>query len=148
VGQAEPKAAIKKITANLHVLTSGVISPNPVALLDSPRMASLVTIFSANYDYTIIDTPAICAATDAAILGKMTDGVLFVVRPGVVDTASAQHVKEFLAESGQHVLGLVVNGFNPDRDRYSYYYPYSQSEADNSKTPVENPFPLINHGRN
>jgi capsular exopolysaccharide synthesis family protein len=137
VGQTEPKTAIKKITANLHVLTSGVIPPNPGALLDSVRMTSLVKVFSANYDYTIIDTPALCAAADAAILGRMTDGVLLVVRPGVVDTACAKHVKEFLEQSGQHVLGLVVNGFNPNRDQYSYYYPI-QSEADDSMTSVEN----------
>jgi capsular exopolysaccharide synthesis family protein len=142
VGQTEPKTAIKKITANLHVLTSGVIPPNPMALLDSQRMASLVALFSANYNYIIIDTPALNAAADAAILGKMTDGVLLVVRPGVVDTISARRSKEFLEQSGQHVLGQVVNGFDPDREQYNYYYLSERSEDDVSTTPAENSFPL------
>ncbi|MDZ4873999.1 MAG: hypothetical protein CLLPBCKN_003395 [Chroococcidiopsis cubana SAG 39.79] len=141
VGQTEPKTAIKKITANLHILTSGVIPPNPMALLDSQRMASLVTVFSANYDYTIIDTPALNAAADAAILGKMTDGVLLVVRPGVVDTAAAIRAKEFLEKSGQHVLGQVVNGFNPDSEQY-YYYRSSQSEEDDNVALAESHSPL------
>lgn len=137
VGQAEPRTAIKKITANLHVLTSGVIPPNPMALLDSQRMASLVEVFSANYDYIIIDTPALNAAADAAIVGKMADGILLVVRPCVVDTASAARAKEFLEQSGQRVLGQVINGFVPDREPYSYYHFSSKYALEKGKTTDE-----------
>lgn len=143
VGQTEPKTAIKKITANLHILTSGVTPPNPMALLDSQRMASLITVFSANYDYTIIDAPALNAAADAAILGKMTDGVLLVVRPGVVDTAAAICAKEFLEKSGQHVLGQVVNGFNPDSEQYSYYDLSSQPEDDGVALVESQSLPIV-----
>lgn len=122
VGQTELRTAIKKITANLHILTSGVIPPNPMALLDSQRMASLIEVFCANYDYVIIDTPALNVAVDAAILGKMTDGVMLVVRPGVVDTVCAARAKELLQQSGQKVLGQVMNGFVPENEPYSYYH--------------------------
>uniref|UniRef100_A0ACD5GNE1 Uncharacterized protein n=2 Tax=Cyanophyceae TaxID=3028117 RepID=A0ACD5GNE1_9CYAN len=40
----------------------------------------------------------------------MTDGLLLVTRPGIIDTASAGGAREILAQSGQNVLGLVVNG--------------------------------------
>lgn len=141
VGQTEARTAIKKITANLHVLTSGVIPPNPMALLDSQRMASLVEIFSANYDYTIIDTPALNTAADAAIVGKMTDGVLLVVRPGVVDSVSANRAKEFLQQSGQHVLGQVLNGFVPDNEPHSYYFS-KEYAAQGSANVAESSSPL------
>ncbi len=142
VGQTEPRTAIKKITANLHVLTSGVIPPNPMALLDSQRMASLVEVFSANYDYVIIDTPAVNVAADAAILGKMTDGILLVVRPSVVDTASATRAKEFLEQSGQHILGQVINGFVAEREPYSYYHFSSKYDAHEGMTTDEDYSPL------
>lgn len=122
VGQTGPRTAIKKITANLHVLRSGVIPPNPTALLDSRRMASLIAIFRTNYEYTIIDAPSLNVAADAAILGKMTSGILLVVRPGVVDTVSAARAKEFLESSNQRVLGQVVNVFVPEKESYSYYH--------------------------
>lgn len=121
VGQAELRTAIKKVMVNVHVLTSGVMPPNSMALLDSQRMASLIEIFSDNYDFTIIDTPSLNSAADAAILGKMTDGVLLVVRPGVVDTASATVAKQFLKQSGQKVLGQMINGFMFENESYSYY---------------------------
>lgn len=130
VGQTEPRAALKKITANLHILTAGVIPPNPMALLDSQRMASLIEVFGAHYDYIIIDTPALTCAADAAIVGKMTDGVVLVVRPGVVNTASAARAKEFLEQSGQHVLGQVINGFVADNEPYSYYHFSEEYDAE------------------
>lgn len=122
VGQVEFPAVVKEALNNLHVLTAGAIPPNPVALLESQRMAKLVTMFSENYDFTIIDTPALNVDAIAPILGKMADGVLLVVRPGVVDSASATFAKEFLAQSGQHVLGQVINGVIPENEPHSYYY--------------------------
>jgi len=52
----------------------------------------------------------------------MADGILMVVRPGVVDSGSAASAKEFLKQSGQNVLGQVVNGVNSENQPYSYYY--------------------------
>lgn len=122
MGQSELRTVVKEVMVNLDVLTSGVMPPNPMALLDSQAMASLIDIFSANYDFTIIDTPSLSVDADASILGKMADGVLLVVRPGVVDSANAVLVKEFLEQSEQNVLGQVINGVSPKNEPYSYYY--------------------------
>jgi len=82
-----------------------------MALLDSQRMASLIEMFSVNYDFTIIDTPSLSVGADAPVLGKMADGVLLVVRPGVVDSASAALAKSFWNNQAR-VLGRVVNGYS------------------------------------
>jgi Mrp family chromosome partitioning ATPase len=96
-------------------------------LLDSSRMASLVEAFSRNYDFVIFDTPALAGIADAAVIGKMTDGTLLVVRPGLVDSASGNAAKAFLEQSGQTVLGVVVNGVNAKNEPDSYFY-YSREE--------------------
>jgi capsular exopolysaccharide synthesis family protein len=141
VGQGEARTALKEVMPNLHVLTAGVTPPNPIALLDSQRMASLVEVFSANHDFVIIDTPALGVAADAPIVGKIADGVLLVVRPGVVDTASATYAKEFLEKSGQKVLGQVINGVIPKNEPYSYYYFSNQYSAKVSVTKSANSSP-------
>ncbi|HEY9865298.1 MAG TPA: polysaccharide biosynthesis tyrosine autokinase [Candidatus Obscuribacterales bacterium] len=102
--------AISEVMPNLWVLPSGDRPPNPVALLDSSQMGVLIGNISKNYDLVIIDTPPLTAAADATILGKMTDGVVMVTRPGVADLESAKFSKELLEQSKQIVLGLVVNG--------------------------------------
>ncbi|MEH1966462.1 GumC family protein [Nostoc sp.] len=122
VEQATPRAAIKQVMNNLDVLTSGVVPPSPASLLDSKRMAALMQTLAPKYDFVIIDAPSLNVAADAAILGQMADGVLFVVRPGVVDSVNASFAKELLEKSGQNVLGQVVNGVIPKNEPHSYYY--------------------------
>lgn len=122
VGQAEIGTAIKRVSDNLDVLTAGVVPPSPASLIDSKRMARLIESFAATYDFVIIDAPALTIAANAATLGHMADGVLFVVRPGVVDSASAIFAKELLEKSGQKVLGYVVNGVISNNERYNYYF--------------------------
>jgi len=122
VGEADFNIAVQEVMPGLDVLPTGVIPPNPVALLDSKRMASLMETFSKNYDFVIVDTPPLAGIADAPILGKMADGILLVVRPGVVDATSAKAAKEFLARSGQNVLGLVANGVIIKNEPDSYFY--------------------------
>ncbi|MEL6457097.1 MAG: polysaccharide biosynthesis tyrosine autokinase [Cyanobacteria bacterium J06641_2] len=122
VGQVEVMAAIKKGMDNLDVLTCGAVPPSPASLLDSKRMASLIESFRSYYDHVIIDAPSLNLAADAATLGQMADGVLLVVRPGVVDSVNAAFACEVLEKSGQNVLGQVVNGVVPKNERHINYY--------------------------
>lgn len=145
VGQAELRTAIKEVMVNLDVLTSGVMPPNPMALLDSHRMASLIEIFSAGYDFTIIDTPSLSVDADASILGKMADGVLLIVRPGVVDSASATFAKASLEHSNQHVLGQVINGLIPENEPYSYYHFSNKHYSEESSISDKNFAPVPSH---
>lgn len=121
-GQVSLDAAIQEVMPNLEVLTSGILPPNPVAMLDSQRMATLISNFGIDYDFIIFDTPPLSGIADAAVLSTLTDGILLVVRPGVVDLNSANSAKEFLTQSGQKVLGIVINGVNTKNEPNSYFY--------------------------
>lgn len=124
VGQAEFNIAVSKVMDNLDVLTAGVRPPNPLALLDSKRMASLIDSFSSQYkyDFVIIDAPPLLLAADALTLSQMTDGILLVARPGVIDSNSANAAQEILERSNYNVLGLVVNGVIDKNESSSYRY--------------------------
>ncbi|MEH2113175.1 GumC family protein [Nostoc sp.] len=123
VGQAEFDIAVSKVMDNLDVLTAGVRPPNPLALLDSKRMASLIENVSSqyNYDFVIIDAPPLLLAADALTLSQMTDGILLVARPGVIDSNSAAAAQEMLERSSHNVLGLVVNGIIDKNESSSYF---------------------------
>ena len=122
VNQAEFTSVVNSVITNLDILTAGVIPPNPLALLDSKRMAALIESFSTTYDFVIIDAPPIVIGADALTLGKMTDGVLLVARPGVVSSTGVTAAKEALLATGQNVLGLVVNGVILENESDSYFY--------------------------
>ncbi|MEH1821201.1 MAG: polysaccharide biosynthesis tyrosine autokinase [Nostoc sp.] len=123
VGQAEFDIAVSKVMDNLDVLTAGVRPPNPLALLDSKRMASLIENVSSqyNYDFVIIDAPPLLLAADALTLSQMADGILLVARPGVIDSSSASAAQEMLERSSHNVLGLVVNGIIDKNESSSYF---------------------------
>ncbi|MEH1933722.1 MAG: polysaccharide biosynthesis tyrosine autokinase [Nostoc sp.] len=122
LGEVSLDAAVQEVMPNLEVLSSGVLPPNPVAMLDSQRMATLISNFGRDYDLVIFDTPPLSGIADAAVLSTLTDGILLVVRPGVVDLNSANAAKEFLTQSGQKVLGIVINGVNTKNEPKNYFY--------------------------
>lgn len=102
--------AIKEVDVNLSVLPAGFTPHNSLSLIDSPQMYTLVKDFYNNYDFVIFDTPPLVLVPDVLTLGKIVDGILLVVRPGVVDAASATTAKVQLEQSDLRVLGLVING--------------------------------------
>ncbi|HEY9802901.1 MAG TPA: polysaccharide biosynthesis tyrosine autokinase [Leptolyngbyaceae cyanobacterium] len=122
VGQSEFHVAVNRVMDHLDVLTAGVRPPNPLALLDSRRMASLINEFSSQYDYVIIDAPPALLAADALTLSQMSDGVLLVVRPGIIDSKSASAVRELLDRANHNVLGLVINGIIDKNESSNYFY--------------------------
>ncbi|PLZ86975.1 lipopolysaccharide biosynthesis protein [Fischerella thermalis CCMEE 5194] len=136
VDQGVFSQAVQKVTEFLAVLTAGVIPPNPLALIDSEGMTSLVDIFAENYDYVIFDTPPLAGIADAAVLGKMADGILLVTRPGVLDAPSAAAAKSLLERSEANVLGIVANAVNAKQEPSSYFY-YSNLRDRNSTADLE-----------
>jgi polysaccharide biosynthesis transport protein len=132
---------VRSENEHLDVITAGVVPPNPVRLIDSHRMALLIEEWREIYDYVLIDTPPLAVASDALLLAQMTDGLLMVARPGVLNSASAESAKAALAkanvegnEKRVNVLGLVLNGVIPENEPDSYYYyhakDYYTSEVD------------------
>lgn len=136
-------SAVREVMPNLYVLPAGAIPPNPMALLDSQRMSVLLDRLSIEYDFVIFDTPPLSGTADAAVLGRLADGILLIVRPDVVTFARTHAVKELLTQSGQNVLGIVVNGVNIQDEPDSYFY-YSQAEAETEFEPLLPQSNLVN----
>lgn len=129
--KASLSEGIQNVKSNLDVLTAGSIPDNPIALLDSVSFLNFIAEASEEYDQIIFDTPPIIGIADTKIIGKVIDGFLFVVRPGVADYGSASAAKKMLDSTGQKVLGVIVNGADMTREPYhysSYYYANSKQD--------------------
>lgn len=107
--------------ANLQVLTSGPIPPNPAEILASKRLADILEMLKARADYILIDTPPIVAVTDAAILSSRVDGVLLVVNAGKTRRDLAVKARDMLQQVNANVLGVVLNNAKIDKSAYAYY---------------------------
>lgn len=119
----------------LDLLTSGIIPPNPLTLLDSPEMIHLIAKARQQYDIVLIDAPPLPVMADVLTMSKLADGVIFVSRLGVVEKESAEFATETLESSDQKVLGMVINGVDSKEfDRYSYSAKYGKSYFSTAKT--------------
>jgi capsular exopolysaccharide synthesis family protein len=122
VGQNELSNSAQEALVGLDILTAGTIPPNPLALIDSQRMKALLKEAVKEYDFVIIDTPPITAASEAQVLGKLGDGMLLVARPGILESDAANVVKAQIQQSGQRMLGIVVNGVTSESSAGHYYH--------------------------
>ncbi|MEZ5401937.1 MAG: polysaccharide biosynthesis tyrosine autokinase [Bryobacteraceae bacterium] len=116
---------------NLYLLPSGPGTVSIANLLYSNRMAELIDRLRGEFDTVIIDTPPMLYLSDARVLGRLADGAILVLRAGKTTRDAAMIAKQRLNDDGIHILGTVLNGWNPkDKNRYGYYrYNYT---SDNS----------------
>ncbi len=128
---------------NVWVLTSGPIPPNPAELLESHRFRDLVETLKSKFDRIVFDSPPVLPVTDAAILSRLVDCVVVVVRAFRTDKyAVRQAVKQLLGVKG-HLAGIVLNDVNLSRAEYGkyseYHYYHSRNYSANPAEPALKP---------
>lgn len=130
--------------AQFTLLPVGPIPPNPAEMLATDKMASLLKAVREAFDYVIVDTPPVSVVTDAAVLSRLVDGAVLVVRPGVTTIQGAQLSKKNLEAVDAHILGVILNGYNAkqtgkkDGYYYSYTYDYYKHDEDDDSSPARN----------
>lgn len=107
-------------------LPAGQAAPNPIELLASNRMVRLMEQLKGEYDFIIIDAPPVSYMADAAVVGKNTDGIIFVVRHKSTKIAALKKVMGDMNTAGIKVLGTVLNQFDAKQSGgYGYGSSYS-----------------------
>lgn len=104
--------------SNFDVLTAGSVSSEPVRLLNSQRMQTLMTTFVAHYDLVILDTPPVLGVVDAVQVASLTSGTILIGRLDRVTQDELNQAAEAL--SRLNVLGIVANGSKKRSNQYTY----------------------------
>ena len=121
----------------LHFVTSGRLSVNPIAVLESSAMRDLLAELASQFDTVILDAPPVNMLTDAAVLGANADGVVIVVRAGVTQSAALEYAMQQLSLVQARVLGVVLNDIDFERDAaYDAAYQYYQYQNASTRTGV------------
>lgn len=120
LGRCEHEQVIRPIADNLWLLAAGAMPPNPPALLGSTQMRRLIGDLSLEYDVLLLDCPPALLGSDAALVGTIADGTLFVVRAGHTDRELAQDAVEQLRRVGVRVIGAALNDPEALMSRYTY----------------------------
>jgi succinoglycan biosynthesis transport protein ExoP len=110
---------------NLDILASGPVPPFPTEMLSSESMTSLLHKVGDLYTHVVIDSPPILSVTDAAILGRVVDAVVLVVRHGKSSKNVMGRARDLLVRSGAPMAGLVLNAVDLNSPEYYGYYGYT-----------------------
>jgi capsular exopolysaccharide synthesis family protein len=122
----EPPIHKSILHEKLDVMTCGPVPPNPAEILGSKRMAEFMEQMKGRYDKVVIDTPPISSVTDAVVLSRLADSIIYVVHGGMTTRETAMHGSKIMRDVDAKVIGAVLNNIDIGRENYyySHYYHY------------------------
>jgi len=132
IGRAQLSDVLQKWgRAQLYVLPSGRIPPNPSELLGSGNMKRLLLSLTTDFSYVIIDSPPLLLVTDAAVVSKLADGAILVAASGRTKRAELAAAVRALDHIGSKLLGVVITMLpTKGPDAYGYgTYAYGDTSA-------------------
>ncbi|WP_337878934.1 polysaccharide biosynthesis tyrosine autokinase [Rheinheimera sp.] len=123
--------------SGITLLPAGNVPPNPLELLSSPRFAELLQQLAQRYDRVIIDTPPVQAVSDALVIAKTADAVLYVVAADQTRGGAIQSGIHKLLQTENNLYGVILNKVNMkkvaqsygDYSHYGYYHYYSSEQS-------------------
>lgn len=109
--QASDSALDMEHIPGLSILSSGPLPPNPMELISSDRMRSLIDAYKTHFDVIVIDTPAYETNADADILASLAGSAVIVARQDKTQIDKAKTVVDQLKKLKVNIIGSVLNTY-------------------------------------
>ncbi len=110
--------------ANVAFMASGPVPPSAPELLSSDRLRQLVAELTAVYDHVIVDGPPMLALSDAQLIARAVEGVVFVIEAGRTPIRAVESTIKRVRESGSRLIGVVLTKYRAQASTYGYGYKY------------------------
>jgi polysaccharide biosynthesis transport protein len=98
----------KDKVSGLDYLPAGTKVPNPQDLLGSQQMEKLLRYCAEHYDMVIVDTPPVLAVSDAAMIARIADACVLIVRWGSTPRDVALQAVKLLRNYTNRIAGGVL----------------------------------------
>jgi capsular exopolysaccharide synthesis family protein len=108
-GASVPEIIHRTGVDKLTVIPAGTPSQRSAEILATDKMSGMVRELRARYHdrYILLDTPPVQAFDDPAVLARLVEGIVFVVRAGSTDRELALRALRGLPE--EKIVGVVLN---------------------------------------
>lgn len=114
---------------NVDFMPRGEHPRNPASLLANGRFNTLMAELNLHYDYIVIDSPPVLAASDAMILAQHADKVLMVTRYDVSIEGQVVYAVNQMNKANIQVDGIILNDVQQGlTSKYSYHYSYAYGD--------------------
>ena len=104
-------------------LPAGSFAGNPLELMQSSRLSSLINQLAPLFEWIIIDSPPVLPLADTSVWSRLVDGVLLVTRQGTTEKRQLQRGLEVLER--EKLLGALLNS-SLSAAHSDYYYHYHE----------------------
>lgn len=143
ISRSQPaKACVQKgaFGGSMDIITAGPMPENPLEILSSERFKTVITQLRNHYDRIIIDSAPTQAVSDALVLSKVCDAVVYCVKSHSTSinlvkrgVQRLQHVKAKIAGSVMTQVDmdkLVSYGGDYYYQGYYDYYGYTDKDSE------------------
>lgn len=111
---------------NIDFMPRGQHPRNPASLLANGSFDHLMKELNLHYDYIVIDSPPVLAASDAMILSQYADKVLMVARYDKSIEGQVVYAINQMNKANIKVDGIILNDVQQGLlSKYSYHYSYA-----------------------
>jgi capsular exopolysaccharide synthesis family protein len=127
IGRAEIDDVVvpSGVDANLYILGSGPVPPNPSELILLPRTEEMFRQLREKFDYVIVDTSPVGMVTDAQLINKYADTAIYIIRQGLTYKQQLNIPNELYHSGRIARLSIVINDVLANRG-FAYGYGYEE----------------------
>lgn len=111
VDYLEEKAKLEDIILNEQGITviESAVSEKSKTLLSSEKFSALVSLLKQTYDFVLIDTSPMSESVDSILVGRIADGMIFIVEANKHSSQTLQEQVQTLKRNGISVIGTVLS---------------------------------------
>lgn len=109
---------------NISVISAGRSPPSAAELLSGDRFATLIGHALEQYDHIVIDAPPVLGMTDAPLISKAAESVVYVVESSGPAVRGIRGSIHRLAMANVHLSGVVLSKVDEGTMSYGYGYGY------------------------
>jgi len=121
--------------SKIDIILSGKRISYPHIALGSGRTAALIEALRTEYDYIVIDTPPVLSVTDAVIISKIVDGVIYVAAYNKTRKDDAREGLKILHFNNANIIGGVLANIDVRKTKaygyHGYYYYGAEDKKEN-----------------
>ena len=120
--------------ANMDIIYSGMIPPNPTDLLTNGRFGTLVEELRQDYQYIIIDSAPLLLVSDTLLIADTADATIYVSRSKHTKNDLIEFANKNIREHKIHNVGFILNDVNKHFFSYGNKYSYGYHKEKERKS--------------
>ena len=118
---------------NLSVMSAGPAPPSAAELLSGERLGEFIASALEQYDHVVVDGPPLLGMTDAQLIARAVEGVVYVVQSAGASVRAVRASIDRLNLVNAHVFGVILTKLKLKSNAYTYGYGYGQQYGDTAE---------------